>query len=211
MTFLMAGPLGWVLVVAVPLMMLVAMLIQGGAAPAMSATCSSRPTCTACWSRRWKAWRTSRRPARRAASCASTSRPPRRRPDSALRSRAITSLDHQRCRWSRSRLVTLVMLVWGVYLIDDKGELTGGALIGGGDVRDAGGGAAVQRGACWPRATRAPARPCGAGPSDGAAGGARRRARYVPRRDLSGRMGLHDVGFAYPATGGRPGRACSRS
>ena len=59
MTFVIGGPLGWVLAVAMPLLLLMSALIQGSLRRAtMAATCSRRPTCTVCWSRPWTASRT---------------------------------------------------------------------------------------------------------------------------------------------------------
>ena len=59
MTFVIGGPLGWVLVLAVPLLLGLSWLIQGALRRAMQQQyAAARPTCTARWSRRSTAWKT---------------------------------------------------------------------------------------------------------------------------------------------------------
>jgi ATP-binding cassette, subfamily C, bacterial LapB len=117
--------------------------------------------------------------------------------DSALSARALTS-------WSMNvsstlqQAVNLVLLVWGVYLIRD-GQITSGALIGSIMFASR---AIAPLGSLVSLATRyqgaraallslnqmmsAPVE------RDGA-------RNYVPLSQVTGKVGLHDVGFAYPA------------
>ena len=121
--------------------------------------------------------------------------------------------DHRACTTNLSmaaqQAVTLVLLVWGVHLIDDK-VITAGALIGAVMFSGRARGAAEQRGGAGhalPGRARGDAH---AGPRDDPADRPRgRHGQYVPRPELSGRVGLHDVGFAYPRAG-RHERAARR-
>jgi ATP-binding cassette subfamily C protein LapB len=116
-----------------------------------------------------------------------------------LRSRSITSWTTNLSAVTQ-QIVTMVMLVWGVFLIDDK-VITGGALIG-----------AVMF------ATRAVAPLASVTSLATRYQGARAAMRalnhvmnqpverdvdkvYVPRRELSGRIALNDIGFSYPLHG----------
>jgi ATP-binding cassette subfamily C protein LapB len=203
MTFAVGGPLGFVLVVGIPLLMMVSMLIQGALRRAMTNHMQQQADLHGVLVEAvdgmedLKAAGAQGRFLRRyeeATAAAATS---------ALRSRSITS-------WTMNisaitqQLVTMVMLVWGVYLIDEK-VITGGALIG-----------AVMF------ATRAVAPLASVTSLATRYQGARAAMRaldlvmnkpidrepgkvYVPKPELGGRIGLVDVGFSYPATGNTEG------
>ncbi|MDZ5457234.1 type I secretion system permease/ATPase [Azohydromonas lata] len=132
------------------------------------------------------------------------------RHDQAIAAGAETSLRSRRLMsWTQNlssvaqQLVTLAMLVWGVHLIAD-GHLTSGALIGG--IMFAGRAIAPLTGlvmlATRYQSARAAlqsldelmARPC-----ERDAG-----APVLPPMALSGRIGLRDVQFSYPPTGEAP-------
>ncbi len=121
--------------------------------------------------------------------------------ESSLRSRRITAWTNNLSSVAQQG-VTLIMLVWGVYLIDDK-VITGGALIGA--VMFAGRAVAplssVVSLATRYQGARAALRALDRvmeQPVEREAGRA-----YVPRTSLSGRIALVDVGFAYPAHEGQ--------
>ena len=96
--------------------------------------------------------------------------------------------------------VTVVMLVWGVYLIDDK-TITGGALIGA--VMFASRALAPLTSVVMlttrfqgARAAMAALDKVMSQPVERENGKA-----YVPRRELTGAIGLHEVSFSYPHSG----------
>ncbi len=198
MVFVVGGPLGWVLVIGIPLLMLLSALIQGSLRRAMSSHMQQQADLHGVLVEAvdgledLKAAGAQGRFLRKyeeATAAAATAM---------LRTRSITS-------WTMNisaiaqQLVTMVMLVWGVYLIDDK-IISGGALIG-----------AVMF------ATRAVAPLSSVTSLATRYQGARAAMRaldevmntpterepgrvYLPRRELTGRIGLVDIGFAYPST-----------
>ena len=197
MVFIVGGPLGWVLVIAIPLLLGGALLIQGALRRAMNSHLREQADLHGVLVEAvdgledLKAAGAQGRFLRRyeEATAAAAS--------AMLRSRMITS-------WTTNvsgvaqQAVTTVMLVWGVFLIDDK-VITGGALIG-----------AVMF------ATRAVAPLASVVSLATRYQGARAAMRaldhvmqqplerepgraYVPMRQLSGRIGLVDASFSYPA------------
>jgi ATP-binding cassette, subfamily C, bacterial LapB len=200
MVFVIAGPLGWVLAVAIPLLLLLTVLIQGSLRRAMAANLQQQADlhgvlveavegledlkAAGAQGRFQRLYETS------TAAAAET----------ALRSRRITALATNLSAVAQ-QAVTLVMLVWGVYLIGDQ-VITGGALIGA--VMFAGRAVAplssvVMLAMRWQgaRAAMKALDAVMAKPLDRDAGKA-----YVSRPDLHGRLALHDVAFAYPAVAG---------
>ena len=200
MTFAVGGPLGWVLVIAIPLLLLLAGCIQGALRRAttghMQKTADLHGVLVEAVDgledvkAAGAQGRFLRHYEETTASYAS----------SQLRSRMITSWTLNISAISQ-QAVTLIMLVWGVFLIDDK-LISAGALIG-----------AVMF------ATRAVAPLSSvvmlATRYQGARAALRELDRvmslpverepgkvYVPRRELTGRVALVDVGFAYPVPGG---------
>ena len=197
MVFAVGGPLGWVLVVGIPLLMLLSAAIQGALRRAMGGHLRQQADLHGVLVEAvdgiedLKAAGAQGRFLRRyeeatAAAAAAM-----------LRSRSITS-------WTMNisaitqQLVTVVMLVWGVYLIDDK-VITGGALIGAVMF-------AARAVAPLASVTALATRYQGARAAMLALDEVMRKpverdpARvYLPRRELSGRIGLVDIGFAYPA------------
>jgi ATP-binding cassette subfamily C protein LapB len=203
MTFAMGGPLGFVLVVAIPLLLVLSALIQGSLRRAMSGQLQQQADLHGVLVEAVdgmedvKAAGAQGRFLRRyeeATAAAATA---------ALRSRAISSWTNNLTGIAQ-QAVTMVMLVWGVYLIDDK-IISGGALIGA---------VMFATRAIMPLAsvTSLATRYQGARaamqaldlvmkkPVDREPGKV-----YVPRRELSGRIGLLDIGFAYPLHGGGEG------
>jgi ATP-binding cassette subfamily C protein LapB len=200
MVFVIAGPLGWVLAVAIPLLLVLTVLIQGTLRRAMAANLQQQADlhgvlveavegledlkAAGAQGRFQRLYETA------TAAAAET----------ALRSRRITALATNLSAVAQ-QLVTVVMLVWGVYLIGDQ-VITGGALIGA--VMFAGRAVAplssvVMLAMRWQgaRAAMKALDAVMAKPLDRDAGKA-----YVSRPDLHGRLALHDVAFAYPAAAG---------
>jgi len=203
MTFAIGGSLGWVLVLAIPLLLLGSLLIQGSLRRAtmghMQETADLHGVLVEAVDglEDLKAAGAQGRFLRRyeeATAAAATAM---------LRSRRITSWAINISGISQ-QLVTVVMLVWGVYLIDAR-LLTAGGLIGAVmfasravaplssvvqlAIRYQGARAALRE------LNRVMQQPVERDP----------HKVYVPRRELSGRIGLADVGFSYPAAGGVDG------
>jgi ATP-binding cassette, subfamily C, bacterial LapB len=203
MTFAVGGPLGWVLVIGIPLLMALSTLIQGSLRRAMSSHMQQQADLHGVLVEAvdgledLKAAGAQGRFLRmyeQATAAAATAM---------LRTRAITS-------WTMNisaitqQLVTMVMLVWGVYLIDEK-VITGGALIGAVMF-------ATRAVAPLSSVTSLATRYQGARAAMRALDEVMRKPVereagkvYLPKRELSGRIGLADIGFSYPATGGVEG------
>ncbi len=199
MTFAVGGPLGWVLVIGIPVLMAASALIQGALRRAMSSNMQQQADmhgvlveavdgledlkaagATGRFLRRYE----------ETTAAAATSM---------LKSRVITSWTMNLSAITQ-QLVTMVMLVWGVFLIDDK-VITGGALIGAVmfAARAVAPLASVTSLATRYQGARAAMRALDhvmKQPVERDLGRA-----YVPRRELSGRIGLNDVGFSYPVQG----------
>ena len=201
MTFIIGGPLGWVMVVAVPLILGASWLIQGQLRRATSANLQQQADlhgllveavegiedikATGAQGRFLHHYET--------ASAAAV--------DSQLRSRRITSLTMNLSALSQ-QLVTLVMLVWGVYLIDAK-VISAGALMGGVmfAMRGLSPLTSIVMLSTRYQSARSAMRALDrvmSQPTEREAG-----RTYLPLREMSGRIGLHDVAFSYPAPAGR--------
>jgi ATP-binding cassette subfamily C protein LapB len=118
---------------------------------------------------------------------------------SQIRSRSISALTTNLSAVSQ-QLVTLIILVWGVHLIDAK-VITGGGLIGAVmfSMRALGPLSSVVMLATRYQGARAAMRNLDrvmSQPTDREPGRV-----YVARPEISGRIGLQDVGFSYPADG----------
>ncbi len=199
MTFVIGGPLGWVPALAVPLMLLLAALIQSALRRAMMASMQEMADLHGVLVEAvdgiedLKAAGAQGRFLRRYEEGIAAAT------ESQVRSRTITAWTTNLSMVSQ-QAVTLVMLVWGVYLIDDK-VITGGALIG--SVMFASRALApltsVVSLATRYQGTLAAMRNLDrvmAQPVDREPGKV-----YVPRPEITGRVGLQEVGFSYPADG----------
>lgn len=196
MTFIAGGPLGWVLVVAIPLLMLMSAVIQAALRRAMSAHLQQQADLHGVLVEAVDGMedlkaagaqgRFLRRYEESTAAAASAM----------LRSRSVSA-------WTTNitsvaqQIVTMVMLVWGVYLIDEK-VITGGALIGA--VMYAGRAlgplASITSLATRYQGARAAMRALDAmmnKPLDREPGRV-----YLPKPTLQGRLALNEVGFSYP-------------
>ena len=196
MVFIVGGQLGWVLAVAIPLLLLMSILIQGTLRRAMAANMRQQADLHGVLVEAVEGLedlktsgaqgRFQRQYEESTAAAAET----------ALRSRSVTALATNLSAVAQ-QLVTVVLLVWGVYLIDDK-LLTGGALIG--SVMFASRAVAPLSSVVMlamryqgARAAMHALNKVMSLPVERELGKA-----YVTRRELSGRIGLQEVGFAYP-------------
>jgi len=199
MTFVIGGPLGYVPAIAVPLLLAISWLIQGSLRRAMSRHMQQTADLHGVLVEAvdgmedLKAAGAQGRFMRRYEEATAAAA------EAMLRSRSISAWTTNLSTVSQ-QAVTVLMLVWGVILIDAK-LVTAGALIG-----------AVMF------ATRAVAPLMSVVQLATRYQGARAAMRaldhvmrqpvereagrtYVPRRELSGKLGLRDVGFAYPPAG----------
>lgn len=197
MTFVIGGPLGWVLVLAVPVILGLSWTIQGALRRAMRTNMQETADLHGTLVESLEGLedlktsgaegRFLRRYEQATAVVA----------DTALTSRALSS-------WSMNlsstlqQAINLIILVWGVYLIHD-GIITAGALIG--SVMFAG--RAIQPlGSLVSLATRyqgARAAMLSLNQMMNAPVERDGSRNYVPLGTVTGKVGLHDVGFAYPA------------
>lgn len=197
MTFVIGGPLGWVLVLAIPLILGMTWAMQGAMRRAMRANMQETADLHGTLVESLEGLedlktsgaegRFLRRYEQTTAIVA----------DTALTSRALTA-------WSMNlsatmqQAINLVLLVWGVYLIHD-GQITAGALIG--SIMFAGR-ATAPLGSLVSLATRyqgARAAMLSLNQMMNAPVERDSSRNYVPLGNVTGKVGLHDVGFSYPA------------
>jgi ATP-binding cassette subfamily C protein LapB len=197
MTFVIGGPLGWVLVLAVPIIMGTTWVMQGAMRRAMRTnmqeTADLHGTLVESLEglEDLKTSGAEGRFLRRYEHATSIVA------ETALTSRALTA-------WSMNlsstmqQAINLIILVWGVYLIHD-GQITSGALIG--SVMFAGR-ATAPLGSLVSLANRyqgARAAMLSLNMMMNSPVERDSSRNYVPLGTVTGKVGLHDVGFAYPA------------
>lgn len=199
MAFVIGGPLGWVPALAVPVLLLVAVLIQGALRRAMSRHMRETADLHGVLVEAVDGLEDLKAAGAQGRFLRKYEEATVAAAEAMLRSRSISSWTTNLSSVSQ-QIVTVLMLVWGVFLIDAK-AITAGALIG-----------AVMF------ATRAVAPLMSVVQLATRYQGARAAMRaldrvmnqpvereegrvYVPRRELTGRIALRDVGFAYPTPG----------
>jgi ATP-binding cassette, subfamily C, bacterial LapB len=207
MVFVIAGPLGWVLAIAIPLLLLLTVLIQGSLRRAMAANMQQQADLHGVLVEAVEGLEDLKAAGAQGRFQRLYENSTAAAAETALRSRRITALATNLSAVAQ-QAVTVVMLVWGVHLIGDK-LITGGALIGA--VMFAGRAVAplssvVMLAMRWQgaRAAMVALDAVMGKPLDHDVGKA-----YVARHQLSGRIALHDVGFAYPPYPALPGSAGS--
>ena len=198
MTFVIGGPLGWVLVMAIPLILLLTWGIQGYLRRAMRTNMTEMADLQGTLVEAiegledLKAAGAEGRFLRRYETSTAIAA------ESALRARNLSS-------WSNNftttlqQAITLAMLVWGVYLIQDH-TISAGALIGA--VMFAGR-AIAPLGSLVSLATRYQGARAAMLSLDFMMNQPTEREsdrNYVALNQINGRLGLHEVGFAYPAS-----------
>jgi ATP-binding cassette subfamily C protein LapB len=203
MVFVVGGPLGWVLVIAIPALLGCSALIQGSLRRAMMSHMQESADLHGVLVEAVDGLEDLK--------AAGAQGRFLRRYEEATAAAALASLSSRRITsWTinlsgiSQQIVTMVMLVWGVFLIDDK-TISGGALIGAVmfATRAIAPLASVVQLATRYQGARAAMRALDhvmAQPVEREAGKV-----YLPKRELSGRLGLTEVGFAYPAPAGTEG------
>jgi ATP-binding cassette subfamily C protein LapB len=199
MAFVIGGPLGYVPALAVPILLLIAVLIQGALRRAMSRHMRETADLHGVLVEAVDGLEDLKAAGAQGRFLRKYEEATVAAAEAMLRSRSISSWTTNLSAVSQ-QVVTMLMLVWGVWLIDEK-VITAGALIG-----------AVMF------ATRAVAPLMSVVQLATRYQGARAAMRaldrvmnqpvdreegrvYVPRRELTGRVGLRDVAFAYPTPG----------
>ncbi|MDP3084100.1 MAG: type I secretion system permease/ATPase [Rubrivivax sp.] len=199
MIFVIGGPLGWVLVIAVPVLLGVSLLIQGSLRRSMSSNMKQQADLHGVLVEAVEGIEDLKASGAQGRFLRQYEESTAAAAASALRSRTITSWTSNLSGISQ-QLITMVMLVWGVHLIGDK-VISGGALIGA--VMFAGRALAPLNGVVM-LATRYQGVRAAMQALDKVMNQPVEREvgkAYVPRRELSGRIGLHEVAFAYPHDG----------
>ncbi|WP_310383330.1 peptidase domain-containing ABC transporter [Roseateles sp.] len=199
MTFVIGGPLGWVLVVTIPLILALTYGIQGYLRTAMrtnmAETADLQGTLVEAIEglEDLKTSGAEGRFLRRYETSTAIVA------ESSLRARNMSSWSNN-ITMTLQQSINLIMLVWGVYLIQD-GLITAGALIGA--VMFAG--RAIQPlGSLVSLATRYQGARVAMLSLDRMMNSPTERdssRNYVPLTQVSGKLGLHDVGFSYPMVG----------
>jgi len=203
MTFVIGGPLGWVLVLAIPLILATALVIQGSLRKAMSANMQQHADLHGVLVESVDGLEDLKAAGAQGRFLHQFETGSAAMAESSLRSRRISSWASNLSGVSQ-QIVTLALLVWGVHLIQDK-TITGGMLIGavmfstraimplnalvGLAMRYQGARAAMRA------LDNVMAQPAERDPARG----------YLPQPRLQGRLALHGVGFAYPAVHGEDG------
>ena len=203
MIFVVGGPLGWVLALAIPLLLGMSLLIQGSLRRSMSANLQQHADLHGVLVEAVEGMEDLKAAGAQGRFLRHYEETTAAAAASALRSRSITAIAGN-ISGVAQQVVTMTMLVWGVYLIGDK-VITGGALIGSvmfGNRAVAPLNSVVALAMRW-QGARAAMRALDKVmrlPVEREPG-----RTYVPRRELSGGLGLHEIGFAYPHAG--PGEA----
>lgn len=205
MTFVIGGPLGWVLILAIPMILGVSLVIQGSLRRAMSANMQQHADLHGVLVESVDGLEDLKAAGAQGRFLGQFETGSAALAESSMRSRRLTSWATNLSGVSQ-QIVTLVMLVWGVHLIQDK-SITGGMLIGAVmfstraimplnalvalTMRYQGARAAMRA------LDSVMAQPAERDPSRG----------YVPQPRLQGKLALHDVAFAYPSVHGQSGPA----
>lgn len=200
MVFIIGGPLGWVVVLAIPLILGLAWAIQSSLRRSMAANMHHQADLQGMLVEAvegiedLKAAGAQGQFLRRYEDATAAAA------DSALRARALSGLTNN-ISAAAQQAITLVMLVWGVYLIKD-GAVSGGALIGA--VMFAGR-AVAPLGSVVSLATRYQGARAAMVALDQMMALPVEREHgksYIANHRVTGRLALNDLSFAYPATGG---------
>ena len=203
MTFFIGGPLGWVLVVAIPAILLIATVIQGALRRATASNFKQQADLHGVLVEAVDGIEDLKAAGAQGRFVRQYEQTTTAAADSMLRSRRITSWATNLSAVSQ-QLVTVVLLVWGVYLIDEKaisaGALVAAVMFSGRSIAPLQSVVMLAMRYQSARAAISALNRIMKQPVEREAGRA-----YVPRLDLSGRIGLHEVAFAYPATAGREG------
>ena len=202
MAFLIGGPLGWVLVAAIPIILGSAMLIQGRLRRSMSNGMARQADLQGLLVEAVEGLEDLKASGAQGRFLQRYEDATAMAAEQALRARSLSSLANN-ISGAAQQLITLVMLVWGVYLIKD-GVISGGALIGA--VMFAGR-AVGPLGSVVSLANRYQGARTAMAALDRLMNQPTERVHgktYVANHKVQGRIGLQDVSFAYPASGDTP-------
>ena len=205
MVFAVGGPLGWVLVVTIPLLLVMSALIQGALRRATMAHMKETADLHGVLVEAVDGLEDLKAAGAQGRFLRIYEEATAAFATSMLRSRTISSWTMNISAISQ-QAVTLVMLVWGVFLIGDK-VITAGALIGAVmfATRAVAPLASVVQLATRYQGARAAMRALDHVMKQPVERDAHRA--YVPRRELTGRIALNDIGFSYPLQGEGAGNA----
>ncbi len=200
MTFIIGGPLGWVLVLAIPLLVGMAAAVQARLRRAMRANHAHMADLQGVIVEAVEGLEDLKAVGAQGRFLHRYEEATVAAAETALKARGVSAWTNNISAISQ-QLLTLIMLVWGVYLIHD-GIITGGALIG---AVMYGGRAVAPLGSVVSLATRYQgARAAMASldhlmslPVEREAG-----RSYITGHRVSGAIGLHELSFAYPQTAG---------
>jgi len=199
MTFVIGGPLGWVLVLTLPLILLINWGMQGYLRKAMRTNMAEQADLQGTLVEAiegledLKTSGAEGRFLRRYETSTAIAA------ESSLRARGLSSLSNN-ITATMQQLINLIMLVWGVYLIHD-GVISSGALLGSVMFASR---AVMPLGSLVGLATRFQGARAAMLSLDRMMSQPTERdssRSYVPLTQLTGRLGLHDVGFSYPLVG----------
>ena len=202
MVFIVAGPLGWVLVITIPIMLGLTWAIQGHLRRATRANMAEVADLQGTLVEAIEGLedlKTSGAEGRflhRYESSTAIAA------QSAMRARGLSSFSNN-LTMTLQQLINLVMLVWGVYLIQEgvisSGALIGAVMIAGRAIAPLGSLVSLAARYQGARAAMLSLDQLMSKPTE------REAARaYVPLNQVTGRLGLHEVGFSYPMVGSTP-------
>ena len=200
MIFIVGGPLGWVMVLAIPIILGLAAIIQSRLKRTMSANMAQLADLQGVLVEAVEGLEDLKAAGAQGRFLHRYENATAAAAESALRARWLSSWTNN-ISMAAQQLVTLVMLVWGVYLIKD-GAITGGALIGA--VMFAGR-AVAPLGSVVSLATRYHGARAAMVSLDHLMGLPTEREpgkTYLAHHKVSGRIALHELSFAYPDQGG---------
>ncbi len=197
MCFIVGGPLGWVLVLAIPVILGIAMAIQGALRRAMMANMHQMSDLQGVLVEAVEGLEDLKSTGGQGRFVHRYENATAAAAESSLRARTMTSWTNNLSS-AAQQLVTLAMMVWGVYLIHD-GQITGGALIG--SVMYAGR-AVAPLSSLVALATRYQGARSAMVALDQMMSLPVEREHgksYISHHNVTGRIGLHDLSFSYPA------------
>lgn len=199
MTFIIGGPLGFVLLAAIPLILCITWAMQGRLRRAVRANMSETADLQGTLVEAVEGLEDLKTSGAAGMFLRRYETSNAIAAESGMRTRSMHALSNNLSA-TLQQAITLVMLVWGVYLIE-AGSVTAGSLIGA--VMFAGR-AIAPLGSVVSLAARYQGARAALISLDQVMAQPTERSgdrNYVPLTTFSGAMGLHDVGFAYPTTG----------
>ena len=202
MTFVIGGPLGWVVALAVPLLIVMTLAMQSYLRRAVRTNMAEQAELQGSLVEVIEGLEDLKTSGAEARFQHGYEISNAVAAESGLRMRALHALSSN-LTMTLQQAITTIMLVWGVYLIQDK-TISSGALIGA--IMFAGRAIAPLGSVVSLAARYQSARAAMQSIDDMMSRPVERESNknYVPLSSFSGRLGLREVGFAYPPTGSTP-------